>query len=144
MHLIPTRALWGEYYYYISPLFGGGNWDKLRLSNFSRVTQLVCGCAQLPFLAHITPLPFLISVLYHRELHFPASLALQFPGWFSQWQALMEAWGKGGEKPEYFSLSLSLLPVASLATAVSPVAPVSAPQALAPWSQLPSGNLMGF
>lgn len=44
----------------------------------------------------------------------------------------------------FLPISLSLLPEVTLATAMSPTAPVFASQALAPWSQLLSGSLMGF
>ena len=88
---------------------GGGNWGKQKVNNFSKVTQLVCDCGPWLVLAQIILSPFLTSVLYHRGLHFPGSLALWFPGWFSQWEALVEAWREGGgEKPEYFFPSLSL------------------------------------
>lgn len=143
MHLILTIALWGKCHYYLSPLFGGGNWGKLKLSNFAKVTQLVCGCHQLPIVVQINSLPFLPSVLYHRGLHFPDSLAFWLSGWFSQWEAPVEAWREaGGEKAEYFSPSLSLLPVMSLATALSPTWLLYLPYM--PWLCGPSSHQAAF
>lgn len=67
----------------------------------------MCGCGQLPLFIQINSMLFLTSVFYHRELHFPHSLALWVLGWFSQWEVLVEARWERGEKPEYFSPSLS-------------------------------------
>lgn len=122
MHLILLIALWGKYYCYLSLLFGGGNWGHLRLTPFPRSHNWYVVVAQLPEFVQINSLPFLTSVLYHRGLHFPGSLALWLPGWFSpkgSSNGSLER-GRRRENRVFLPISLSLLPGVSLATAMSP------------------------
>lgn len=133
MHLILIMALWGKYYYYLSLLFGGGNWGTLRLSNFPQGYLYVVVANCLFLLRLINSRPLLTPVLYHRGLPFPrlpslASRLIQPMG------SISESLDRGEEKPDYFSApallflspSLSLylppclLPIVCLAMAMSP------------------------